>query len=84
MLMEVMEIREKLSDVKSKEEKAKIESDVFKSFQEHENAFRCALCKSRNVCIVSLWIEELDTLCDEAVAMKYYDNIIKEIQGTNI
>lgn len=29
-------------------------------------------------------LEEMDKLCDEAVAMKYYDNIIKEIQGTNI
>lgn len=46
MLMEVMEIREKLSEAKSKEDKQKLEAVVMKSFQAHENAFRCALCKS--------------------------------------
>ena len=51
MLMEVMEIREKLSEVKSKEEKSKIEETVLQSFHQHENAFRCALCKSRNYLI---------------------------------
>lgn len=45
MLMEVMEIREKLSEAKSKEDKQRIENDVMKSFQKHENAFRCSLCK---------------------------------------
>lgn len=83
MLMEIMEIREKLSETKSKDEKKKLEDQVFHSFQEHEKAFRCSLCKSGYY--GWLWLlEEMDKLCDEAVAMKYYDNIIKEIQGTNI
>ena len=46
MLMEVMEIREKLSEAKSKEDKQKLEAEVMKSFKLHENAFRCSLCKS--------------------------------------
>lgn len=46
MLMEIMEIREKLSETKSKDEKEKLEDQVFHSFQEHEKAFRCSLCKS--------------------------------------
>lgn len=46
MLMEIMEIREKLSETKSKDEKKKLEDQVFHSFQEHEKAFRCSLCKS--------------------------------------
>lgn len=83
MLMEIMEIREKLSETKSKEEKKKLEDQVFHSFQEHENAFRCSLCKSWNFSLF-WWLEEMDKLCHEAVAMKYYDNIIKEIQGVDI
>lgn len=47
MLMEIMEIREKLSETKSKDEKKELEDQVFHSFQEHEKAFRCSLCKSR-------------------------------------
>lgn len=47
MLMEIMEIREKLSETKSKDEKKKLEDQVFHSFQEHEKAFRCSLCKSK-------------------------------------
>lgn len=47
ILMEVMEIREKLSEAKTKEEKEQLEKQVIHSFQNHENAFRCSLCKSK-------------------------------------
>ena len=69
MLMEVMELRERLSDSKSKEEKEKIREEVMQSFKKHEDDFRCSLCKKDN-----------EKLCDEAVAMKYYDSIIKEFE----
>ena len=47
LLMEVMEIREQLSNAKSKEEKEALHKQVDASFKKHENAFRCSLCKSR-------------------------------------
>ena len=46
LLMEVMEIREQLSNAKSKEEKEALHKQVDASFKKHENAFRCSLCKS--------------------------------------
>lgn len=56
VLMEVMEIRcvmlcwmrdrEKLSDAKTDEEKDALKGKVKDSFKQHENAFRCGLCKS--------------------------------------
>ena len=78
MLMEVMELREQLSNAKSKEEKSELRKQVEASFKKHENAFRCSLCRSI-VWRVNWLEEEFDTLCDEAVAMKYYDSIIKEL-----
>lgn len=78
MLMEVMEIREQLSNAKSKEEKSALRKQVEASFKKHEDAFRCSLCKSK-VGAGNWYKEEYDTLCDEAVAMKYYDSIIKEL-----
>ena len=48
------------------------------SFKKHEDAFRCSLCKSK-IGAGNWYKEEYDTLCDEAVAMKYYDSIIKEL-----
>ena len=47
MLMEVMEIREQLSNAKSKEEKSALRKQVEASFKKHEDAFRCSLCKSK-------------------------------------
>ncbi|KAK8821826.1 hypothetical protein WA556_002271 [Blastocystis sp. ATCC 50177/Nand II] len=70
VLMEVMEIREKLSDAKTDEEKDALKGKVKDSFKQHENAFRCGLCKRDN-----------DSICNEAVAMKYYDSIIRELNG---
>lgn len=59
VLMEVMEIRcvmwcwmrdrEKLSDAKTDEEKDALKGKVKDSFKQHENAFRCGLCKSRQL-----------------------------------
>lgn len=56
VLMEVMEIRflqlmvmrnrEKLSDAKTDEERDVLKEKVKGSFKQHENAFRCGLCKS--------------------------------------
>lgn len=46
MLMEVMELREQLSNAKSKEEKSELRKQVEASFKKHENAFRCSLCRS--------------------------------------
>lgn len=37
---------EKLSDAKTDEERNNLKSKVKDSFKEHENAFRCGLCKS--------------------------------------
>ena len=37
---------EKLSDAKTDEERNSLKSKVKDSFKEHENAFRCGLCKS--------------------------------------
>lgn len=58
VLMEVMEIRwvlllmmrsrEKLSDAKTDEERDALKEKVKDSFKQHENAFRCGLCKSRS------------------------------------
>lgn len=78
MLMEVMEIREQLSSAKSKEEKSALRKQVEASFKKHEDAFRCSLCKSK-IETRNWQTEEYNTLCDEAVAMKYYDSILKEL-----
>lgn len=37
---------EKLSDAKTDEERNSLKGKVKDSFKEHENAFRCGLCKS--------------------------------------
>ena len=41
-----MRDREKLSDAKTDEEKDALKGKVKDSFKQHENAFRCGLCKS--------------------------------------
>ena len=78
--MEVMEIRENVSVAKTKETKERARADVLKGFKKHEDAFRCSLCKSRDLHLPSR-IEDYANLCNEAVAMKYYDSILKEMDN---
>lgn len=80
ILMEVMEIRENVSAAKTKETKERARTEVVKGFKKHEDAFRCSLCKSRILNLPSC-IEDHDNLCNEAVAMKYYDSILKEMDN---
>ena len=54
LLMEVMEIREQLSNAKSKEEKQTLHKQVDASFKKHENAFRCSLCKSHSLMLTMI------------------------------
>ena len=80
ILMEVMEIRENVSAAKTKEAKESVRTEVVKGFKKHEDAFRCSLCKSKILSLPSC-IEDHANLCNEAVAMKYYDSILKEMDN---
>lgn len=49
-------------------------------FKKHENEFRCSLCQSKITKNQSK-LDKTEKLCDEAVALKYYDSVLREIDG---